>query len=89
MLFALEGSAFALVQVILYGRLAAQDRRAVAAVWAALVTLVAVVALWRHESVVQIVTTVVFVSLALAVFGLFIDRRQATNTTPVPLEVAE
>lgn len=88
-LFALEGSAFALVQVILYGRLAAQDKRAVAAVWAALVTLVAVVALWRHESVVQIVTTVVFVSLALAVFGLFIDRKQATNTTPVPLEVAE
>ena len=88
-LFALEGSAFALVQVILYGRLAAQDRRAVAAVWAALVALVAVVALWRHESVVQIVTTVVFVSLALAVFGLLIDRRQATNTTPVPLEVAE
>jgi len=32
-LFALEGSAFALVQVLLYSRLAAQDRRAVLAVW--------------------------------------------------------
>ncbi len=39
-LFALEGSAFALVQVLLYARLAAQDRKAVIAVWIALVTLV-------------------------------------------------
>ena len=39
-LFALEGSAFALVQVLLYARLATQDRKAVLAVWVALVVLV-------------------------------------------------
>lgn len=87
-LFALEGSAFALVQVLLYARLAAQDRKAVVAVWIALVTLVVVVATWRNNSVTDIVTTVVAVSLALTVVGLFLDRRNGTTYT-VPIESAE
>lgn len=87
-LFALEGSAFALVQVLLYARLAAQDRKAVVAVWIALVTLVVVVATWRNDSVTDIVTTVVVVSLALTVVGLFLDRRNGTTFT-VPIESAE
>ena len=87
-LFALEGSAFALVQVLLYARLATQDRRAVIAVWAALVTLVTVVTFWRHDSVAEIVTTVVAVSLVLTVVGLIMDRRQAPNV-PIPVESAE
>lgn len=87
-LFALEGSAFALVQVLLYARLAAQDRRAVAAVWVALVVLVVIVAGWRHDSVAEIVTTVVGVSLILTVVGLFLDRRSAPRTV-LPIEAAE
>lgn len=87
-LFALEGSAFALVQVLLYSRLAAQDRRAVLAVWGALVALVAIVALWRNESLVQIVTTVVGVSLVLAAVGLFLDKR-GSSAYEVPIESAE
>jgi len=87
-LFALEGSAFALVQVLLYARLATQDQRAVVAVWAALAVLVAVVALWRHDSVAEIVTSVVVVSLALTVVGLIMDRRHAPGV-PIPVESAE
>jgi amino acid permease len=87
-LFALEGSAFALVQVLLYARLAAQDRKAVIAVWIALITLVVTVATWRNDSVTDIVTTVVVVSLALTVVGLFLDRRSTTTFT-VPIESAE
>lgn len=87
-LFALEGSAFALVQVLLYARLATQDTRAVVAVWAALAVLVSVVALWRHDSVADIVTTVVVVSLALTVVGLIMDRRQSPGV-PIPVESAE
>jgi O-antigen/teichoic acid export membrane protein len=87
-LFALEGSAFALVQVLLYARLATQDRRAVMAVWIALIVLVGVVALWRHGSVFDIVTTVVAVALVLTVVGLLMDRRMAPNV-PVPVESAE
>jgi O-antigen/teichoic acid export membrane protein len=87
-LFALEGSAFALVQVLLYARLATQDRRAVGAVWAALVALVAIVSIWRHGSVTEIVTTVVVVSLVLTIVGLIMDRRQ-TPAMPIPVESAE
>jgi len=87
-LFALEGSAFALVQVLLYARLAAQDRKAVIAVWIALATLVIVVATWRNDSVTEIVTTVVAVSLALTVVGLFLDRRSTTKFE-MPIESAE
>ena len=94
-LFALEGSAFALVQVLLYARLAAQDRKAVTAVWVALVILVGTVAFWRNGSVVEIVTTVVAVSLVLTVAGLFLDHRNARRngsgeTGPLePIEAAE
>jgi O-antigen/teichoic acid export membrane protein len=87
-MFALEGSAFALVQVLLYARLAAQDRRAVLAVWGALVVLAVVVAGWRHDTVAEIVTTVVGVSLVLAVVGLFLDRRK-NGKVEIPIEAAE
>lgn len=87
-LFALEGSAFALVQVLLYARLAAQDRKAVIAVWVALITLVTTVSFWRNESVTDIVTTVVVVSLVLTVVGLLLDRRNSTTFT-LPIEAAE
>ena len=88
-LFALEGSAFALVQVLLYARLAAQDRRAVAAVWAALVVLVVVVVGWRHGSVTQIVTTVLAVSLLLTAGGLLLDVFRRRQDAPGPLEPAQ
>ena len=87
-LFALEGSAFALVQVLLYGRLATQDRSAVLAVWAGLVVLVAVVVFWRHDSLAEIVTSVVAVSLVLTAAGLLMDRRKPASV-PVPMETAE
>ena len=87
-LFALEGSAFALVQVLLYSRLAAQDRKAVIAVWVALASLVSIVAIWRNGSLVEIVTTVVGVSLVLAVVGLFLDNR-GSSKYEIPIESAE
>ena len=87
-LFALEGSAFALVQVLLYARLATQDRKAVIAVWVALVVQVAVIAGWRHSTLAEIVTTVVAVSLVLTVAGLFMDRRSSPGV-PIPVESAE
>jgi len=87
-LFALEGSAFALVQVLLYSRLAAQDQKAVLAVWAALIALVAIVALGRNDSLASIVTTVVGVSLALAIVGLFLDSR-GSSKYEIPIESAE
>jgi len=57
-------------------------------VWVALITLVTVVAGWRHGSVAEIVTTVVAVSLVLTVVGLLMDRRSAPSM-PIPVESAE
>jgi O-antigen/teichoic acid export membrane protein len=88
-LFALEGSAFALVQVLLYARLAAQDRKAVAMVWVALVALVTAVVFFFHDTVAQIVITVVVVSLALTIVGLFLDRRSVPKDVSIPIEAAE
>ena len=76
------------MQVLLYARLAAQDRRAVLAVWGALVVLVTVVAVWRHDTVAEIVTTVVVVSLILTVVGLLLDRRNSGKVN-IPIEAAE
>jgi O-antigen/teichoic acid export membrane protein len=87
-LFALEGSAFALVQVLLYARLATQDRTAVIAVWVALGVLVGIIVGWRHSSLAEIVTTVVAVSLVLTVAGLIMDQRQSPEVS-VPIELAE
>ena len=87
-LFALEGSAFALVQVLLYARLATQDRTAVLAVWAALIVLVTIVVGWRHDSLSEIVTTVVGVALVLTAAGLVMDQRQGPHV-PIPIESAE
>ena len=50
--------------------------------------LVTVVVGWRHETLAEIVTTVVAVSLVLTVAGLIMDRRQGPNI-PVPIESAE
>jgi hypothetical protein len=89
-LFALEGSAFALVQVLLYARLAAEDKRAAASVWIALVVLVGIISIWRHDSVVEIVTTVVAVSLVLTLVGLLLDWRGGREGSEVePIEMAE
>jgi O-antigen/teichoic acid export membrane protein len=92
-LFALEGSAFALVQVLLYARLAAEDKRAAASVWIALVVLVGIISIWRHDSVVEIVTTVVAVSLVLTLVGLVLDWRGGRDSDESseiePIEMAE
>jgi len=93
-LFALEGSAFALVQVLLYARLAAHDRRAAISVWVALIVQVLVISLWRHSDLVQIVSTVVLVSLALTAYGLILDWRGGREDTDhvggvEPIEMAE
>jgi uncharacterized membrane protein YhaH (DUF805 family) len=60
----------------------------VLAVWAALIALVAIVALGRNDSLVSIVTTVVGVSLALAIVGLFLDNR-GSSKYEIPIESAE
>jgi hypothetical protein len=57
-LFATVGSLLALVQLLVYSRLAGDDRRVALPIWVVVVGEVAVVSLFRHDSITAIVTTV-------------------------------
>ena len=81
-LFAAVGSVYALVQVLLFGRIAATDTRAVAAVWVAVVVLGVVVAGWRHDSVTEIVSTALAVGTALTAVGLVVTARGRRAPAP-------
>ena len=87
-LFAAAGSLFALGQLLLYSRLAATDRRSVAAVWAALaVLLVLVVAGW-HESVTEIVGSVLVCAVALVAAGVVAEVHEHRRPTGGPRQEA-
>ena len=68
-LFAAAGSLFALGQLMLFSRLAATDRRAVAVVWAAFGLLLALVMTRWHDSVTDIIGCVLVCSVSLVVAG--------------------
>lgn len=74
-LFALEGSVFALAQLLLYGRLSRQDRAAVVAVWAAVVALVGLVSTVGHGSPQAVVGCAVSVAALLVAAGVVSERR--------------
>ena len=56
--------------------------------WSIFIALVVIVALGRNDSLVSIVTTVVGVSLVLAIVGLFLDNRGSPKYE-IPIESAE
>jgi O-antigen/teichoic acid export membrane protein len=68
-LFAAAGSLYALAQLLLYSRLAATDRRALVAVWAALLFLVVLVVGGRHDSTTEIIVSVIAAATALVGTG--------------------
>lgn len=78
-LFALEGSLFAIVQVLLYGRLAHDDRRAVVAVWGAAALLTALALAVMPHTVPGIALSAVAAGSALTLVGLAALRRTGTG----------
>lgn len=68
-IFGVIGAAFALAQFLLYARLAVDDRRAVFAVWLAIVGIVGTVVIW-HDSFVQIAAVVAGWAVLLAAAGV-------------------
>jgi O-antigen/teichoic acid export membrane protein len=75
-LFAAAGSLIAVAQVLLYSRLATEDRRAVAPMWAVVLLEGLVIAIWRHGSATEIVTVVVGAALSLAVAGALVEAAE-------------
>ena len=85
-LFALAGTAEAVVYLLLFSRIAAQDRWAAAAVWGAVVALTVVVVTVAHSSPRSIVLAVLGVSVALCLVGAWAHRNDTADdpvlTTP-------
>ena len=75
-IFAAAGSLFALAQLLLFSRLAATDRRSVAAVWAALTLLLALLVTRWHDSVTEIIGCVLGCGVALVAAGVAAEMRE-------------
>jgi O-antigen/teichoic acid export membrane protein len=80
-LFALAGTAEAVAYLLLFSRLAAEDRWAAVAVWGAVVALAVVVVTMAHTSPRSIVLSVLGVSVVLCLVGAWAHRH---DDDPVP-----
>jgi O-antigen/teichoic acid export membrane protein len=77
--FALLGALQSLAQFLLYSRLAVEDRRAVAALWVAVVALVGVVWAGPHTSTRDIVLDAVVIVVTLCVAGAVLARSELAD----------
>lgn len=83
-LFALAGAVEAVAQYLLYSRLAVDDRRAVVAVWLAVLVLLLLV--WRgpHDSITSVVVPVVLAASLLCLAGIVLSVRERRSGSPQP-----
>ncbi|MDR6970498.1 hypothetical protein [Leifsonia shinshuensis] len=86
-LFALEGSLFAIVQVILYAGFSSRARALGILTAIGLVCQIVVVSLWSHQSVTSIVLTSSGIAAVLVVVGIAVElRRGRAKGRPVIAE---
>ena len=81
-LFALIGALFALAQVLLLARLAVDDRRAVLAIWIAVIALGVNAVLVLPRTVTGIATAVAIAAALLCIIGLAYTLREYRQGTP-------
>jgi hypothetical protein len=75
-LFGAVGSLLALVQLLIYSRLAGEDRRVALPIWLVVVAEAAVVWLWRHHSITAIVTTALGAAAVAVVLGAIAEAHE-------------
>ncbi len=73
--FALAGSLLALVQILLYARLADGDRRVTVLMWSAVGVETLLITTWLHGSATQVVTAAACTAGALAAAGALLELR--------------
>ena len=73
--FALVGSCLALVQLLLFSRIASGDRRSTVAVWIAVAAEVVLITQWLDGSTGQVVTGALLATAGLVVAGAVIEAR--------------
>jgi O-antigen/teichoic acid export membrane protein len=72
-LFAAAGAMLAVVQLLLYSRLAGEDRRVALPMWLLVVAEVAVISLWRHANVTEVITTALATAACAALLGVLAE----------------
>ena len=72
-LFAATGAMLAVVQLLLYSRLAGEDRRVALPMWLLAAAEVCVIWFWRHGNVTEVVTTALSTAACVAVLGLLAE----------------
>jgi O-antigen/teichoic acid export membrane protein len=72
-LFAATGALLAVVQLLLYSRLAGEDRRVALPMWLLVAAEIGVIWLWRHGSVTEIVTTALATAACVAMLGVLAE----------------
>jgi hypothetical protein len=75
-LFATVGSLLALVQLLIYSRLAGEDRRVALPTWLVVIAEVAVVCLWRHATITAIVTTALGAAAVVVLLGALAEAHE-------------
>lgn len=81
-LFALIGSLLALVQLLLYSRIASADRWSATAVWAAVLVEIALVTLWLDDSVTSVASAALASVGMLVIAGLAIEYAARRTSGP-------
>ena len=84
-LFAVLGSLLALVQLLLYSRIASADRRSAAAVWAAVAVEIVLVSAWFDGSVTQVAAAALASVALLVLAGLLIEYLAARRPVVLPV----
>ncbi|OXM67622.1 lipopolysaccharide biosynthesis protein [Amycolatopsis vastitatis] len=78
--FALAGSMLALVQILLYARLADGDRRVTVLMWTAVAVEALLITTWLHGSATQVVTAAACTAGGLALAGAILELRPRRTT---------
>jgi hypothetical protein len=78
-LFAIEGSLFAVLQVLLYGRIAREDTKVSILLWVG--SLIAAVSVWliAKDTIITVVSSLIGVTFILVIIAAVSELRHRTN----------
>jgi O-antigen/teichoic acid export membrane protein len=82
--FALAGSMLSLVQILMFSRIASNDRRSTLLIWAAVAVEIVLVTSWLNGELTQVVTAAVVATSTLVCAGALVELRSRRE----PLEAA-
>jgi len=82
--FALVGSMLSLVQILLYSRIASNDRKSTLLIWLAVAVEIVLVTTWLHGALTQVVTAAVIATGLLVCAGALVELRSRREPVDAP-----